>query len=126
MKTILLADHMASERAFQKEILTKNGFNKFEEAADAKQAVEKFIKSKPDLVIIELDSPELDGNFDGILAIKEIKAIDNDAKIIACTEHGARFITIEAMQLGVVDLHVKPILKLHSDRLSESVKKALL
>jgi CheY-like chemotaxis protein len=48
---------------------------------DGKQAVELFKEHKPDVCLIDLHMP----HFDGFYAIREIKKLDLDAKIIVVT-----------------------------------------
>jgi two-component system chemotaxis response regulator CheY len=57
---------------------------------------------------------------DGIQAIKEIKAIDADAKIIVCSAMGQQAMVIEAIQAGAKDFIVKPF---QSNRVIEAIQK---
>ena len=50
------------------------------------QAVEKYKELQPDLVTMDITMPEMDG----ITALKEIKAINPNAKIIMCSAMGSK------------------------------------
>ncbi|GIN83690.1 chemotaxis protein CheY [Heyndrickxia sporothermodurans] len=115
---ILVVDDAAFMRMMIKDILTKNGFEVVAEAADGAQAVEKFKELKPDLVTMDITMPEMDG----ITALKEIKGIDPNAKIIMCSAMGQQAMVIDAIQAGAKDFIVKPF---QADRVIEAIQKTL-
>ena len=93
---ILIVDDVAFMRMMLKDILTKNGFEVVAEAADGVQAVEKYVETKPDLVTMDITMPEMDG----IMALKEIRRIDPDAKVIMVSAMGQQAMVIDAIQAG--------------------------
>ncbi|NLY86721.1 MAG: response regulator [Tissierellia bacterium] len=115
---ILIVDDASFMRMMIKDILTKNGFTVAGEAENGVKAVEKYKELNPDLVIMDITMPEMDG----IQAVREIKKINNDAKIIMCSAMGQQAMVIEAIQAGAKDFIVKPF---QSDRVVEAVKKVL-
>jgi len=117
-KRILVVDDAAFMRMMVKEILTKNGFEVVGEASDGVQAVEKFNEFRPDLVTLDITMPEMDG----ITALKEIKKIDPNAKVIMCSAMGQQAMVIDAIQAGAKDFIVKPF---QADRVIEAISKAL-
>ena len=110
MKTILLADSEMSERACQKKMLTQCGYSIIGEAENNEQAVEQFVKLKPDLVVVRLVPTELAERYgiDGIEVTKEIRKIDNNALIIVATEYASHSICIEAIACGVNNIVLLP------------------
>ena len=80
-KNILICDDAAFMRMMIKDILTKNGYNIVGEAENGAKAVEKYAELKPDLVLMDITMPEMDG----IEALKKIKAADANASIIMCS-----------------------------------------
>ena len=68
-KNILICDDAAFMRMMIKDILTKNGYNVVGEAENGLKAVEKYTETKPDLVLMDITMPEMDG----IQALKKIK-----------------------------------------------------
>lgn len=115
---ILVVDDAAFMRMMIKDILTKNGFEVLGEAENGAKAIEKYKELTPDLVIMDITMPEVDG----IQAVKAIKEINADAKIIMCSAMGQQGMVIEAIQAGAKDFIVKPF---QADRVVEAVKKAL-
>ncbi|UFJ42137.1 response regulator [Brevibacillus humidisoli] len=115
---VLIVDDAAFMRMMIKEILTKNGFTVVGEASDGAQAVEKYKELEPDLVTMDITMPEMDG----ITALKEIKKIDGNARIIMCSAMGQQAMVIDAIQAGAKDFIVKPF---QADRVIEAIKKTL-
>ena len=77
-KNVLIVDDAAFMRMMIKDILTKNGYTIAAEAENGKIAVDKYNETKPDLVLMDITMPEMDG----IQALKGIKAIDPNASVI--------------------------------------------
>ncbi len=117
-KKILICDDAAFMRMMIKDILTKNGYNIAGEAENGKKAVEKFNETKPDLVLMDITMPEMDG----IQALKKIKEMDPGACVIMCSAMGQQAMVIEAIQSGAKDFIVKPF---QAERVLEAVKKVI-
>jgi two-component system chemotaxis response regulator CheY len=117
-KNILICDDAAFMRMMIKDILTKNGYNIAGEAENGLKAVDKYQETKPDLVMMDITMPEMDG----IQALKKIKAADPSANVIMCSAMGQQAMVIESIQSGAKDFIVKPF---QADRVLEAVKKAV-
>lgn len=117
-KNILICDDAAFMRMMIKDILTKNGYNVAGEAENGLKAVEKFKEVSPDLVLMDITMPEMDG----IAALKEIRKLDAGAKVIMCSAMGQQAMVIESIQAGAKDFIVKPF---QQDRVLEAVKKVV-
>ena len=117
-KNILICDDAAFMRMMIKDILTKNGYNVAGEAENGKVAVEKYAELKPDLVMMDITMPEMDG----IQALKKIREADPSATVIMCSAMGQQAMVIESIQSGAKDFIVKPF---EQDRVIEAVKKAV-
>jgi len=117
-KNILICDDAAFMRMMIKDILSKNGYNVVGEAENGMKAVEKFNETKPDLVMMDITMPEMDG----IQALKKIKEIDPGANVIMCSAMGQQAMVIESIQSGAKDFIVKPF---QADRVLEAVQKAV-
>ncbi len=117
-KNILICDDAAFMRMMIKDILTKNGYNVAGEAENGAKAVEKYNELKPDLVLMDITMPEMDG----IQALKNIKASDAGAQVIMCSAMGQQAMVIEAIQAGAKDFIVKPF---QAERVLEAVKKVV-
>ncbi len=117
-KNILIVDDAAFMRMMIKDILTKNGYNVIGEAENGAKAFEKYNELKPDLVLMDITMPEVDG----IAALKKIKGADPNALIIMCSAMGQQAMVIESIQAGAKDFIVKPF---QPDRVLEAVKKVV-
>ena len=115
---ILIVDDEAFMRMMIRDILVKNGYEIAGEASDGVQAIEKFKELRPDLVTMDITMPEMDG----IQALKEIRKIDPNAKVIMCSAMGQQAMVIDAIQAGAKDFIVKPF---QADRVLEAIKKTV-
>jgi len=117
-KRILIVDDAAFMRMMIKDILIKNNFEVVGEAQDGSEAVEKYKDLTPDLVTMDITMPEKDG----ITALKEIRQINPEARIVMCSAMGQQAMVIDAIQAGAKDFIVKPF---QSDRVIEAIEKSL-
>src|SRR3954464_8044429 len=115
---ILIVDDAAFMRMMIRDILTKNGYEVVGEAQDGAQAIEKYKELSPDLITMDITMPEMDG----ITALKEIRKIDLNAKVIMCSAMGQQAMVIDAIQAGAKDFIVKPF---QADRVLEAISKTL-
>ena len=115
---VLVVDDAAFMRMMVKDILTKNGYEVVGEAENGMKALEKYQELKPDLTTMDITMPEMAG----ISAVKEIKKVDPNAKIVMCSAMGQQAMVIEAIQAGARDFIVKPF---QPDRVLEAVRKAV-
>ena len=117
-KNILICDDASFMRMMIKNVLTKGGYNVVGEAENGAKAVEKYKELSPDLVLMDITMPEMDG----IQALKEIKGLDAGAKVIMCSAMGQQAMVVESIQAGAKDFIVKPF---QEDRVLEAVKKVI-
>ena len=117
-KNILICNDAAFMRMMIKDILTKNGYTVVGEAENGAKAVEKYAELKPDLVLMDITMPEMDG----IQALKKIKEADPSATVIMCSAMGQQAMVIESIQSGAKDFIVKPF---QADRVLEAVRKVV-
>ena len=118
MANVMICDDAAFMRMMIKDILTKNGYEIAAEAENGQKAVERYPDAKPDLVLMDITMPEMDG----IQALKKIKEIDPNANVIMCSAMGQQAMVIEAIQSGAKDFIVKPF---QAERVLEAVKKVV-
>ncbi len=118
MAKILLADDAAFMRKVISDTLSKNGYTDLYEAVDGADAVEKFDEVKPDLVILDITMP----NLDGLGALKAIRAKDSNANVVMCSAMGQEAMVMDAIQSGAKDFIVKPF---KPDRLMKTVTSLL-
>lgn len=117
-KKIMLVDDAAFMRMTIKNALTKAGYDNIIEASDGQIAVETYQKEHPDLVIMDITMP----NMDGIQALQAIKTADPEARVVMCSAMGQEGMVVEAIKLGAMDFIVKPF---KPDRILQTVQKIL-
>ena len=103
--TIVIADDEPITRMDIGEILIEAGYNVVGEASDGFDAVELCRKFKPELVLMDIKMPHLDGLKATKLIIDEKLA---DAVVVLTAYSGSEFIE-EAKAAGVTGYIVKPI-----------------
>ena len=116
MKSILVVDDNRLIRQTFKTHLASEGFD-VSVAADGGEGVEKFQQGEPDLVILDIHLPVMDG----IDVLKRIREIDDKAYVIMITAFDDMKTTVQAMKLGAFDYICKPI---DYDELLLSIRKA--
>ena len=117
-KKILLVDDAAFMRKMIKDTLVKNGYTEVFEAVDGADAVEKFGEIGPDLVVMDITMP----NMDGLEALKAIRAVDANANVVMCSAMGQETMVIDAIRSGAKDFIVKPF---NADRIVQTVNTIL-
>lgn len=114
MAKILTVDDAAFMRKVIKDTLTKAGYTEIYEAEDGAMAVDKYNEIKPDLVLMDITMP----NMDGLEALKAMRAKNGSANIVMCSAMGQEAMVIDAIQSGAKDFIVKPF---KSDRILKTV-----
>lgn len=118
MAKILCVDDAAFMRKVIKDTLSKNGYTDLYEAVDGADAVEKYSEIQPDLVIMDITMP----NMDGLEALKAIRAKNGNANVVMCSAMGQEAMVIDAIQSGAKDFIVKPF---KPDRIMKTVTTIL-
>lgn len=117
-KRVLIVDDAAFMRMIIKDILSDNDYDVIGEAENGIEAVDLYNEVMPDLVIMDITMPEMDG----IEAVREIVKQDRSAKIIMCSAMGQQEMVIESIEAGAQDFIVKPF---QSERVIEAVRKVM-
>ena len=118
MAKILTVDDAAFMRKVIKDTLSKAGYTEIYEAEDGAMAVEKYNELKPDLVLMDITMP----NMDGLEALKAIRAKNPAANVVMCSAMGQEAMVIEAITAGAKDFIVKPF---KPDRILKTVTSIL-
>lgn len=118
MAKIMVVDDAAFMRMMLKDTLSKGGYTDICEAADGAEAVQKYKEESPELVLMDITMP----NMDGLEALKAIKAINPKATVVMCSAMGQETMVIEAIKSGAKDFIVKPF---KPNRILDTVSKIL-
>jgi two-component system chemotaxis response regulator CheY len=100
---VLIADDAPDIRAILKQLVGLEGAEVLE-AEDGADAVNVFRASRPDLVLLDIDMPRMNG----LDAARAIKRMDPQARLVMITANSDRAHVLEAFRIGVVDFIAKP------------------
>lgn len=103
MPKVLIVDDALFTRKVLREILEAEGC-RVVEATNGEEAVEKFQIECPDLVLLDVSMPEMDG----LVTLHAIKEINSNAKVIMVSAMGQSSTVREALKSGACDFIVKP------------------
>ncbi|MDE5590759.1 MAG: response regulator [Acetatifactor sp.] len=101
---ILIVDDAMFMRGVLRRILEQSGYEVVGEASNGIEAIEKYKELKPDLVTMDITMPDMTG----LVAVKAIKEIDSDARVIMCSAMGQNAMVMEAIKNGALDFIIKP------------------
>jgi two-component system chemotaxis response regulator CheY len=101
---VLIVDDAAFMREMLRDMLGEAGYEIVAEAVDGDQAVAAFREHSPDLVTLDIVMPRKSG----LEALREIVALDGNAKVVMCSALGQEALVMEALESGATDFIVKP------------------
>jgi two-component system, chemotaxis family, chemotaxis protein CheY len=114
MSKILIVDDSQFMRGILMDMLAAEG-HEIVEAQNGKEALEKFESAKPDLVLLDIIMPEVDG-------IEVLKKIGQEAKVLVISAVGQEKMVTEAKALGALNFIVKPF---ENEKVLEIIKAAI-
>ncbi len=117
MATILVVDDSSFMRMRCTATVQELGYETLE-ACDGAEAIQAYKDKKPAAVLLDITMPGIDG----LQALKEIMAIDPNAKVAMVTAMGQQSMVIDAMKSGAKDFVVKPF---EPDRVKAALTKIL-
>ena len=103
-KKILIADDTALMREMLKAALDPEEFQIVGEATTGLQAVEFYKEKKPDLLILDINMPKMNG----IDALTEVIKYDPNANVIMCSDQKYENMIVMAIKKGAKDFVIKP------------------
>ncbi len=109
MANIMVVDDATFIRMTLKKILEAHGHVIIGEANDGDVAIERYKELNPDVVMLDITMP----NMNGIEALKELKKINPNIKVVICSSMGQDLVIAEAIECGAKDFVVKPFKEEH-------------
>ncbi len=103
MTKILVVDDAEFLRVRISKMLVGDGYEVIE-AENGLLALNAYKSQKPDVVLMDITMPEMDG----LTALREILAVDSSAKVVMLTALGQESVVLEAIKSGAKDFIVKP------------------
>lgn len=117
--TVLVVEDFADNRFMMRKLLEMSGYQVVE-AVDGKEAVEVAESARPDLILMDLSLPRLDG-LDATRRIRELDGLRH-VPIVAVSAHDTNDFHADALAAGCNEYVTKPI---DFDELDALVKKLL-
>jgi len=114
---ILIVDDQYGIRILLNEVFQKEGYQTFQ-AANGVQAIEIVNEHSPDLVLLDMKIPGMDG----IEILKRLKKIDSEIRVIIMTAYGELDMIQEAKDLGAITHFAKPF---DIDEIRQAVREHL-
>ena len=102
--TILLVDDLKFMRTALRNIIETAGMTVAGEAPNGLQAVTQYKEKKPDVVLMDITMPVMNG----IESLAKIMKLDPSARVIMCSAIGQNKYIIQSIQLGARDFIIKP------------------
>ena len=116
--TILIVDDAEFMRVMLRDICSDMKLEVVGEAADGEQAVTMYSELSPDLVLMDITMP----NLDGTEALQQIIAQDPAAQIVMITAMGQKEQVLTAIKCGARDFIIKPF---DQERVTETLSRIL-
>lgn len=101
---VLIVDDLPFMRSLLSDILRDAGMQVAAQAENGRDALSAYVGSLPDVVLLDIAMPEMDG----ITALRKLRRIDREARVIMCSALGEQQMIVRAIQLGARDFVVKP------------------
>jgi two-component system NarL family response regulator len=105
-RVLVVDDHSLLRTGVANIINQEPGFEVVAEAANGRDAIEAFVASRPDVVLMDLRMPEMEG----VEAVRRIREIDAQAKVIVLTTYDADEDIARALQAGAKAYILKDVL----------------
>ena len=115
---VLLVDDLPFMRSLLSDILTDAGMQVAAQAENGRDALTAYLASSPDVVLLDIVMPEMDG----ITALRRLRRLDPDARVVMCSSLGEQDMIVRAIQFGARDFVVKPF---HPERVVSAVTRVL-
>ena len=97
IRTLIVDDHAMLREGIRALLSIQKDIEVIGEASDGKEAMEKTVALQPDVVLLDIGMPGMDG----LEAARQIKKIKPDVKILILTQHDNREYILSAIKAGV-------------------------
>lgn len=115
---VLVVDDLPFMRSLLCDILTDAGMTVAAEAEDGRQALVAYLASEPDIVLLDIVMPVMDG----LTALRKLRILDRRARVVMCSALGEQEMIIRAIQFGARDFVVKPF---RPERVVSAISKVI-
>jgi two-component system chemotaxis response regulator CheY len=108
MVTVLIVDDSMYTRNVIGKILLESGYDRVVEASNGDEALERYQKSKPDLVLLDIVMSGGAEAQNGLEALEKIMVADRSAKVVVCSALEQQVLAEKALNLGAKGFISKP------------------
>ncbi|KPV42794.1 response regulator [Alicyclobacillus ferrooxydans] len=116
-KKVLIVDDQFGIRVLLQEVLSQEGYT-VSQAPNGQKALELVKADKPDLILLDMKIPGMDG----LEILRNIRKMEVDTKVIMMTAYGELDLIQEAMEMGALAHFTKPF---DIDELRQAVRAQL-
>lgn len=106
-RRLLVIDDAMIIREMIKDAAREDGWEIAGQATNGQEGIEQYEKLRPDAVSLDLVMPE----FDGMYALRGIKAMDSNAQVLIVSALDQAEILKDALRAGAADFIAKPFQK---------------
>src|SRR5438034_7045109 len=96
LRIVVVDDHVAVRRAVCSLLRSQPDFEVTCEAADGLEAIQKAQELRPDVIVLDISMPELNG----LQAARQIRQVAPESEIVFLSQHRASDIIHEALAIG--------------------------
>jgi two-component system, chemotaxis family, chemotaxis protein CheY len=105
LKSVLICADAQLMRCMMRKIVAGGGYEVVGEAEDRQRAIEMYVATWPDVVIIDFAS-----ELSAVEAVREFKRVDPDARIVISTEMRSHGLIADALEAGAHGFILKPFI----------------
>jgi two-component system chemotaxis response regulator CheY len=116
---VLIVDDALLIRQMLRSILTRSDYQVVGEAADGDEAVNRFRELRPDVVLLDIMMPTVDG----MTALRQILAVDPAARVVMCSALDQKHVISQALDAGARDFINKPFTP---ESVRDAVRRAMV
>ena len=96
LRIVVVDDHVAVRRAVCSLLRSQPDFEVTCEAADGLEAIQKAQELRPDVIVLDISMPELNG----LQAARQIRQVAPESEVVFLSQHRASDIIHEALAIG--------------------------
>ena len=101
---VLIVDDLPFMRSLLSDIVNDAGMKVAGRAENGRDALSVYVGTEPDVVLLDIAMPEMDG----ITALRKLRQLDGEARVVMCSALGEQQMIVRAIQLGARDFVIKP------------------